>query len=218
MSPLIDASNLSHSFETLLYRGVNLCVQPGESIAILGVSGSGKSTILNHLSTLLKPNEGRVSLLGVEDIYALSAKEQLLMRREQIGIVFQAHYLFRGFSGIENLRVASILSREPIDEEILKVFEIAQVVHQPIGQLSGGQQQRLSIARVLTKKPKIIFADEPTGNLDKQTAERVMNVLFEYVRVHQGALVLATHDHEIAQSCDKVYRLYDKALHNVDRE
>lgn len=216
MSPLIDASNLSHSFETLLYRGVNLCVQPGESIAILGVSGSGKSTILNHLSTLLKPNEGRVSLLGVEDIYALSPKEQLLMRREQIGIVFQAHYLFRGFSGIENLKVASILSHEPIDEEILKIFEIVQVVHQPIGQLSGGQQQRLSIARVLTKKPKIIFADEPTGNLDKQTAERVMNVLFEYVHAHQGALVLATHDHEIAQSCDKVYRLYGKALHNVD--
>lgn len=215
MLPLIDASNLSHSFETLLYENVNLCVQPGESVAILGVSGSGKSTILNHLSTLLKPNVGRVSLLGVEDIYALSAREQLLMRREQIGIVFQAHYLFRGFSGIENLKVASILSREPIDEEILKIFEIAQVVHQPIGQLSGGQQQRLSIARILTKKPKIIFADEPTGNLDKQTSGRVMNVLFEYVRANQGALVLATHDYEIARSCDKVYRLYDKALRDV---
>lgn len=131
MSPLIHASSLSHSFETLLYEDVNLCVEAGQSIAILGVSGSGKSTILNHLSTLLKPQRGKVGLLGVEDIYALSAKEQLLMRREKIGIVFQAHYLFRGFSGSENLKVASILSGEPIDEEILKSFDIAQVVHQP---------------------------------------------------------------------------------------
>ena len=215
MNPLLCAYNLSHSFETMLYTQVNLQICEGESIAILGVSGSGKSTILNNLSTLLPPKSGRVSLLYKDDIYSLSSKEQLLLRRLHIGIVFQAHYLFRGFSGIENLKVASILSGERIDNALLESFGIDKVIHQQIGELSGGQQQRLSIARVLTKKPKIIFADEPTGNLDKQTALQVMEVLFSYIRTHNAALILATHDQEIANSCSKIYRLYDNALHEV---
>lgn len=215
MNPLLCAYNLSHSFETMLYTQVNLQVCEGESIAILGVSGSGKSTILNNLSTLLPPKSGRVSLLDKDDIYSLSSKEQLLLRRLHIGIVFQAHYLFRGFSGIENLKVASILSGERIDNALLESFGIDKVIHQQIGELSGGQQQRLSIARVLTKKPKIIFADEPTGNLDKQTALQVMEVLFSYIRTHNAALILATHDQEIANSCSKIYHLYDNALHEV---
>ncbi|TLE02697.1 ATP-binding cassette domain-containing protein [Helicobacter japonicus] len=215
MNPLLCAYNLSHSFETMLYTQVNLQICEGESIAILGVSGSGKSTILNNLSTLLPPKSGRVSLLDKDDIYSLSSKEQLLLRRLHIGIVFQAHYLFRGFSGIENLKVASILSGERIDNALLESFGIDKVIHQQIGELSGGQQQRLSIARVLTKKPKIIFADEPTGNLDKQTALQVMEVLFSYIRTHNAALILATHDQEIANSCSKIYRLYDNALHEV---
>lgn len=215
MNSLLCAYNLSHSFETMLYTQVNLQVCERESIAILGVSGSGKSTILNNLSTLLPPKSGRVSLLDKDDIYSLSSKEQLLLRRLHIGIVFQAHYLFRGFSGIENLKVASILSGEHIDNALLESFGIDKVIHQQIGELSGGQQQRLSIARVLTKKPKIIFADEPTGNLDKQTALQVMEVLFSYIRTHNAALILATHDQEIANSCSKIYRLYDNALHEV---
>ena len=102
MNPLLNAKGLSHSFETTLYTDINLCIYEGESVAIMGVSGSGKSTLLNNLSTLLPPKSGQVGLLGNDDIYALSAKEQLLLRRLHIGIVFQAHYLFRGFSGIEN--------------------------------------------------------------------------------------------------------------------
>lgn len=216
MEVLLNATNLSHSFETLLYENLSLSAHAGESIAILGVSGSGKSTILNNLSTLLPPKAGKVSLLGIDDIYTLSAKKQLFLRRHEIGIVFQAHYLFRGFSGVENLKVASILSRQEIDNKLLEAFGIAEVVSKPIGQLSGGQQQRLSIARVLTKKPKIIFADEPTGNLDKQTALHVMNIMFEYVRAQGAVLVLATHDEEIARLCNRMYRLYDKALHSVN--
>lgn len=215
MNALLRAYELSHSFETLLYDNVNLQVREGESIAILGVSGSGKSTILNNLSTLLAPKKGRVGLLGHDDIYILSTKEQLLLRRLHIGIIFQAHYLFRGFSGIENLEVASILSKQDVDTDILESFGIARVLHQQIGELSGGQQQRLSIARVLTKKPKIIFADEPTGNLDKQTALHVMDILFAYVRTHGAALILATHDQDIAKSCNRIYHLHDNALHEV---
>lgn len=215
MSHLLRAYNLSHSFETTLYTDINLQVGEGESIAILGVSGSGKSTILNNLSTLLKPKVGRVGLLDKDDIYALSPKEQLLLRRLHIGIAFQAHYLFRGFSGVENLKVASILSNKSIDNALLESFGIDKVIHQQIGELSGGQQQRLSIARVLTKKPKIIFADEPTGNLDKQTATQVMEILFSYIREHKAALILATHDKDIAYACNRIYNLYDKTLCEV---
>ena len=215
MNPLLQATQLSHSFENTLYTDLNLEARAGESIAILGVSGSGKSTLLNNLSTLLPPKKGKVSLLGIENIYHLDAKELLLLRRFKVGIIFQAHYLFRGFNGIENLKVASILSKQNIDTAILESFGIREVVHQNIGELSGGQQQRLSIARVLTKKPTIIFADEPTGNLDKQTAIKVMEIMFAYIKSYNGVLILATHDQDIARSCNRIYRLYDKALHLV---
>ncbi|PAF42449.1 ATP-binding cassette domain-containing protein [Helicobacter sp. 11S02596-1] len=209
---MLQAIDLSHRFETLLYENLNLEALGGESVAILGVSGSGKSTILNNLSTMLKPISGKVSLLGYEDIYALPAHKLLEIRRYEVGIIFQSHYLFRGFSGSENLNVASILSKQPISEDLLIALGINDVIHQNVGELSGGQQQRLSIARVLTKKPKIIFADEPTGNLDRTTANNVMEAMCAYVRGASGVLVLATHDEEIAQKCTKVFRLENKAL------
>lgn len=209
---MLKATQLSHRFENLLYEDLNFELVPGESMAILGVSGSGKSTILNNLSTMLKPINGRIDMLEYEDIYTLPPKKLLEIRRYDIGIIFQSHYLFRGFSGIENLKVASILSSQAIDEALLESLGILQVVHQNIGELSGGQQQRLSIARVLTKKPKIIFADEPTGNLDKETAQSVMKVLFDYINKTQGVFVLATHDEKIARECSKTFRLENKKL------
>lgn len=209
---MLKATQLSHRFENLLYEDLNFELVPGESMAILGVSGSGKSTILNNLSTMLKPINGRIDMLEYEDIYMLPPKKLLEIRRYDIGIIFQSHYLFRGFSGIENLKVASILSSQAIDEALLESLGILQVVHQNIGELSGGQQQRLSIARVLTKKPKIIFADEPTGNLDKETAQSVMKVLFDYINKTQGVFVLATHDEKIARECSKTFRLENKKL------
>ncbi|PAF41587.1 ATP-binding cassette domain-containing protein [Helicobacter sp. 11S03491-1] len=209
---MLKAIQMSHRFDTLLYEDLNFEVSSGESVAILGVSGSGKSTILNNLSTMLKPISGRVSLLEFEDIYGLSPNKLLEIRRYQIGIIFQSHYLFRGFNGYENLKVASILSGQPIDKSLLESLGIAQVLHQNIGELSGGQQQRLSIARVLTKKPKIIFADEPTGNLDKQTAQNVMEIIFEYVDKSGGILVLATHDEKIAKKCTQTFRLENTKL------
>ncbi|PAF46550.1 ABC transporter ATP-binding protein [Helicobacter sp. 12S02634-8] len=209
---MLRARQISHSFETLLYENLDMSINAGESAAILGVSGSGKSTILNNLSTMLKPLKGRVGLLGYEDIYALSQEKLLDLRRYDVGIIFQAHYLFRGFSGVENLQVASILASLPIQDSLLEDLGIKDVVHQNIGELSGGQQQRFSIARVLTKRPKIIFADEPTGNLDKQTAHNVMDMIHAYIRTHQASLVLATHDEGIARRCTYVFRLQDKKL------
>ncbi|CBG40371.1 ABC transporter ATP-binding protein [Helicobacter mustelae] len=209
---MLQVQSLSHQFDILLYEDVNFSLSPGQTLAILGVSGSGKSTILNHLSTMLKPNHGQIDLLGHQNIYSLPDAKLLEIRRYEIGIIFQAHYLFRGFSARENLKIANLLTQNTLDSSVLESFKIDSILDQGVGTLSGGQQQRVSIARVLSKNPKIIFADEPTGNLDGDTARSVMRVLFDYVRTNAAMLVLATHDEALAFDCDFVYRLKDKRL------
>lgn len=212
---LLKATDLSHSFENLLYEGVNLTCDVGESIAILGVSGSGKSTILNHLSTLLPPKKGQIDLLEKKDIYSLSSDELLALRRYDVGIIFQSHYLFRGFSTQENLAIASFLASTQIDMELLEKMGISHTLKQQVGELSGGQQQRVSIARILCKKPKMIFADEPTGNLDKHTALSVMQMILDFLQQRGAGMVLATHDEEIAKSCTKIYLLENKVFRQI---
>ena len=211
---ILEANGISHSFDYPLFEDVNLQVQPKESIAIIGSSGSGKSTLLHILSTLLEPNSGEINLLG-HNIYSDDAKQNHKIRRDDIGIIFQAHYLFRGFNAYENLEIASILSQEEISEELLQKLKIDHVMSQQVGELSGGQQQRVSIARVLTKKPKIIFADEPTGNLDRDTANEVMDILFEYIKNNDASLILVTHDQQIANQCDFQFELKDQTLTQI---
>ena len=208
---LLSAKNLSHTFEYELFSDVSLDLEQKESIAIIGISGSGKSTLLNILSTLLKPDNGEVSIFG-EDISSMSKKRLAQIKRDELGLVFQSHYLFKGFSGIENLEVAAILSKQKIDEELLKRLNINEPINQKVTELSGGQQQRVSIARVLTKQPKILFVDEPTGNLDKKTANEVMDIFFEYIDKKDAGMILVTHDEELAHKCHKVFRLENKEL------
>lgn len=208
---LLSAKNLSHSFEYELFSNLSLSLQPQESIAIIGMSGSGKSTLLHLLSTLLSPNEGSIELFG-KDVSTMSKKELTLIKRNKLGIVFQSHYLFKGFSAFENLEVAEILSQKSIDEKLIKELDIEQCMHQKVTELSGGQQQRVSIARVLTKRPSIIFADEPTGNLDSQTAAEVMKLFFDYCQENNAGMILVTHDNELAHMCKHVYKLENKEL------
>jgi len=211
---LLRAKNLSHSFDYELFSDVSLDVNEKESIAIIGVSGSGKSTLLHIISTLLKPDSGSVHLFD-EDIAKMSKKRLTQIKRDDLGLVFQSHYLFKGFNGLENLEVAAILSCQEIDETLLKKLNIYDVINQKVTELSGGQQQRISIARVLTKKPKILFVDEPTGNLDKKTANDVMDIFFEYIQENNAAMVLVTHDEELAKKCKKVYRVENKELKEI---
>ncbi len=210
-TPLIQAFHLGHAFDYELFRDVSLAINENERVAVVGKSGSGKSTLLYILSTLLKPNEGIVKIFN-EDIYRLPQKRLIDIRRDKIGIIFQFHYLFKGFSALENLEVAALLAKQQIDQSLLERFGIAHLMQKRVTELSGGEQQRVSIARVLTKKPKIIFADEPTGNLDKNTANEVMSVLNEYVDKNRAALFLVTHDQDLANQCDRVYRLKDRKL------
>ena len=212
--PLLQVKNISHNFDYPLFKDINLSLEKKQSIAIIGVSGSGKSTLLNIFCSLLTPQYGEVLYNG-QNIFNISKKELLEIRRNYFGIIFQAHYLFRGFDANENLEIASLLTHNSIDNELLKELKIDHVMSQAIGQLSGGQQQRLSIARVMTKKPKIIFADEPTGNLDKQTASEVMDVLFNYIDINNSAMVLVTHENEIAYRCDNVYKLNNNKLEKL---
>ncbi len=211
---LLSAQNISQTFDYKLFSNISLTLQQKESIAIIGASGSGKSTLLHILSTLLTPDDGNISLFD-KNISELDKKELAQMKRDDLGLVFQSHYLFKGFSGLENLEVASILSQQSIDEELLKRLDIKDVINQKVTELSGGQQQRVSIARVLTKKPKIIFADEPTGNLDKKTANEVMNLFFEYIEKEKAGMILVTHDESLAYKCSKVYKLENKELKKI---
>ena len=208
---ILKGANLGFAYDYALFENVNLTLNAGESTAILGVSGCGKSTLLHILSTLLKPDSGEV-IYKQKSLYGLSQNELIKIRRLDFGIIFQSHYLFKGFSARENIELASILSNEPIDAAYLEALKISHVLQNKVGELSGGQQQRISIARVLTKKPRVIFADEPTGNLDKQTANDVMQMLFSYVKQNKAALVLVTHDNDLAAKCDDIYKLENKEL------
>ena len=213
---LLTAQNIAHKFDYELFSNVNFELKEQESIAIVGRSGSGKSTLLHIFSTFIQPNEGKVTLLE-QELYPTNISDSYTdkieqMRRYDLGIIFQAHYLFKGMSALMNIEIATLLSEEQIDETLLERLEIKELMSQKIGELSGGQQQRVSIARVLSKKPKVIFADEPTGNLDKETAQLVMDVLLEYVEEHHAGLVLVTHDEEMAKLCNKAYRLEQKEL------
>ena len=212
--PLLEVRAVSHDFDYPLFKDINLSLSKGESIAIIGVSGSGKSTLLNIFSTLLIPNKGEV-YYNNKNIFNLSKNELLKIRRNDFGIIFQAHYLFRGFNANENLKISELLSGNEIDKSLLSSLNIDYVMKQGIGELSGGQQQRLSCARVLVKKPKVIFADEPTGNLDTQTANEVIDVLFDYVNQNDAGLIMVTHEHEIANKCDKVYKLNEYRLEQI---
>lgn len=208
---MLKATSLCHQFDYPLFNDVNLTLEPGSKVAVLGVSGSGKSTLMHILSSFMKPKSGTVEIDG-KDIYALPDKALTELRRNYLGLVFQQHYLFRGFTGMENLMISSMLSEQAIDPEILEKLKIDRIVNQSVAEMSGGQQQRVSIARVLLKKPKIIFADEPTGNLDKETAHDVINMISDYVDEVGGALFMVTHDHAIASVCNTRYILEDGIL------
>jgi len=209
--PLLEAVRLSHAFDYPLYHDVNLTLHAGESVAVQGRSGSGKSTLLHVLSGFLAPLEGRVEILG-KDVYGMSEAQLEQFRRVELGIVFQTHYLFKGMTGRQNIEAATRLAGTTLDPWLLERLEIDAVIDQKVGELSGGQQQRVSLARVLAKQPRLIFADEPTGNLDQQTAVLVMEVMQEYIRKRGGALFVVTHDAAIAGMCERHYILQEKRL------
>lgn len=191
---------------------INLSIEKGKFTAIVGASGSGKSSLLHLLGGVDTPNEGRVFIDG-DNIYKLSDEKRSIMRRRKIGFIFQTYNLIPVLTVEENIKMPVLLDgNRPDDEEIEKIIKLLRLEdrknHLP-NQLSGGQQQRVAIGRALANKPAIIIADEPTGNLDKKNSEDVMNLLSKAVNELGQTLILVTHEPDIAAMADRIIHLED---------
>ena len=189
---------------------VSLSIRRGESVAIIGASGAGKSTLLALLAGLDEPTTGRASLAG-NDLTALDEDGRAAVRARHVGFVFQSFHLVPSLTALENVMLPLELARradarQAASAVLGRVGLAERVGHYP-RQLSGGEQQRVAIARAFVTQPDVLFADEPTGNLDAQTGEKIMDLLFGLNRVTQATLVLVTHDASLAARCDRIIRL-----------
>ena len=194
-------------------RGVSVTIQKGEFVAVLGRSGSGKSTLLNILAGLDKPSKGKVCIDGT-DIFHLSEEKRTLLRRGKIGFVFQAYELLHSLTVIENIRLPELTKDAQYVEELLDALKIRQYEKSYPDQLSGGEQQRTAIARALVNHPPILFADEPTGNLDSRTERVVIDLLKSLAAKYGTSILLVTHNEELVRDADRVIRLEDGEIVN----
>jgi putative ABC transport system ATP-binding protein len=198
-----------------ILRGVDLTVAAGESVAILGASGSGKTTLLSLLAGLDLPTRGEIRIDG-HALHTLDEDARAGLRAGRVGFVFQSFQLLAGFNALENVMLAAELAGDarPADSarEILGQVGLGERLRHAPHQLSGGEQQRVAIARAFASRPKILFADEPTGNLDIETGAHIIDLLFELNRARGTTLVLVTHDAALAQRCDRMLTLRDGVL------
>ena len=192
---------------------VSVTIQKGEFVAILGRSGSGKSTLLNILAGLDKPSEGKVYIDGT-DIFHLSEEKRTLLRRKKIGFVFQAYELLYSLTVTENIRLPELEANADYVGELLDALGIRQYETCYPDQLSGGEQQRVAIARALINHPPILFADEPTGNLDSKTERIVVDLLKNLAEKYGTSILMVTHNEDLVKDADRVIRLEDGEIVN----
>ncbi len=197
--------------------GVDLALQKGECLAIMGTSGSGKSTLLHLLGGLDKPSSGSVMMAG-QDVSQLNESELSRLRNKHMGFVYQFHHLLAEFSALENVAIPLLIGGASIAEANQRAFEMLQsvglehrVAHR-FAELSGGERQRVAIARALVTKPQCVLADEPTGNLDKKTAEQIYELMLSLNQELDISLLLVTHDVQLASKMDRVLSLVDGLL------
>ena len=218
---LIEAKSICKSFgEQRVLKGVNFSAGGGEVVAIVGASGAGKTTLLQILGTILTPDSGSVAIDG-QDAFALSSKKLSELRNQKIGFVFQFHHLLPEFTALENVMMPALIAK---DEKFAsfsrtKVKDNAKDLLAELGlegkeksfpsELSGGEAQRVAIARAMMNSPKIIFADEPSGNLDSKTKEELHSLFFKMRDSHGTTFIIVTHDVTLASKCDRKLELVD---------
>ena len=220
--PVVALSNVTRSFEQggeriEVLRGVNLQVMPGEIVALLGPSGSGKSTMLQAVGLLEGGFGGQITIAGTRADQS-DSRGRTLLRRDNLGFVYQFHHLLPDFDARENVVLPQLVAGKPRAEAEIRSQELLtalglghRMTHRP-SQLSGGEQQRVAVARALANRPKLVLADEPTGNLDEKTADKVLEQFLQLVRGQGSAAMIATHNERLAARMDRVVRLHDGLL------
>jgi len=221
-SPVIRLTGLTRSFEQGgvridVLRGIDLVIEPGEIVALLGPSGTGKSTMLQAVGLLEGGFGGRIEIAGV-DATDLPSSERTALRRNHLGFVYQFHHLLPDFSAEENVMLPQLVAGTPRAEALVRARQLLgslgldhRLTHRP-SQLSGGEQQRVAVARALANRPQLVLADEPTGNLDEVTSDKVLAQFLELVRGHNSAALVATHNERLAQRMDRIVRIHDGVL------
>jgi lipoprotein-releasing system ATP-binding protein len=221
--PVVRLTDLTRSFEQGgvkidVLRGVNLTIASGEIVALLGPSGSGKSTMLQAVGLLEGGFGGRIEIAGT-DASQLPSSDRTSLRRNHLGFVYQFHHLLPDFNAEENVILPQLVAGRDRTEatvrarELLGSLGLAQRLDHRPSQLSGGEQQRVAVARALANKPQLVLADEPTGNLDEVTADKVLAQFLELVRGQGSAALVATHNERLAHKMDRIVRLHDGVLH-----
>lgn len=226
MTPaLLEARDLTKSFqqgasELQILKGVSLAIRPGDTVSIVGPSGSGKSTLMHLLSSLDRPTSGALTVEG-RDLLTMSDDELALFRAQTMGYVFQFHHLLSEFTALENVMIPYRIvddhkgrAREKA-AEILEVMGLKERINHYPSQLSGGELQRVAIARALVRRPKILFADEPTGNLDSKTSLAIQRLFFDLKVAYGLTLVVVTHDGSFASKFSRVLRMGDGRLESA---
>lgn len=221
-NPVLELHNLNRRFkqgeDTLhILKEANLTINAGEIVALVGPSGAGKSTLLQTAGLLEKADSGHILVDGT-DTTTLSDREKTRLRRFHYGFVYQYHHLLPEFSALENIVIPQMITGKPKSEAAVRAQELLEAVslskrgaHRP-AELSGGEQQRIAIARALANKPKLLLADEPTGNLDPQTSDHVFSLLLNEVRKEGLAALIATHNPALAARMDRIVRLEEGQL------
>ncbi|PQJ70030.1 ABC transporter [Vibrio jasicida] len=214
-APIVQANLVSKQVSTnqeqlTILKNVNVDIRKGEKIAIVGTSGAGKSTLMTLLAGLDTPTSGEITLLGHE-LSKLDDEARAKIRADSLGFVFQSFLLIPSLSALRNVTLPCLLRGEVENDaratELLTAVGLEKRLDHLPSQLSGGEQQRVALARAFMTQPELLFADEPTGNLDHQTAEKVIELLFDLNEQHGTTLILVTHDSHLASRCDRVYRM-----------
>lgn len=221
-NPVVRLTGLTRSFEQGgeridVLRGIDLTIMPGEIVALLGPSGTGKSTLLQAVGLLEGGFGGRIEIAGV-DATQLAASERTSLRRSHLGFVYQFHHLLPDFNAEENVVLPQLIAGAAREQASARSRELLtalglehRLTHRP-SQLSGGEQQRVAVARALANRPQLVLADEPTGNLDEVTSDKVLAQFLELVRGQGSAALVATHNERLAARMDRIVRIHEGVL------